>query len=54
MLSSRAIVGNATVVSPFNRVEMAVIKVTDAIITVVRDFEVTVSTRSRLCSERSS
>lgn len=49
--SSLAIVGNATVVSPLRRVEMPVINVTDVMITVVLDLEVTVSTLSRLCKE---
>ena len=51
MLSSFAIVGRATVVRPLSSVEMAVMRVTEAMMTVVRDLEVTVSTLSRLCRE---
>lgn len=47
MSSSRAIVGRATVVTPLRSVDMAVISVTDAITTVVRDLEVIVSLLSR-------
>ena len=49
-----AIVGSATVVRPLSNVEMAVIKVTLAMIAVVLDFDVTVSTLSRLCRDRAS
>lgn len=45
--NSLAIVGKATVVSPLRSVDIPVIRVTEAMITVVRDFEVTVSVRSR-------
>ena len=51
MLSSSAIVGKATVVRPFSSVEMPVMSVTEAMMTVVRDLDVTVSVRSRECRE---
>jgi hypothetical protein len=54
ILSSLAIVGRATVVTPLSSVEMAVMRVTEAMMAVVRDFEVTVSTLSRLCKEEAS
>lgn len=46
--SSFAMVGKATVVRPLRRVEIPVISVTEAITTVVRDFDVIVSVLSRL------
>jgi hypothetical protein len=54
MSSSFAIVGRATVVKPLSNVEMAVIRVTEVMITAVLDFDVTVSVLSRLCIENAS
>lgn len=52
--SSMAIRGKATVVTPLRRELMPVVSVTEAMITTVRDLDVTVSVRSKECREASA